>query len=68
MLIKTVIYRNKKTGEKMEKTFRVKGSYAPKKVTVDRNSEGEKASLEFVKQPEVDYLVSYYSEDLLDKS
>lgn len=52
----------------MEKTFRVKGSYAPKKVTVDRNSEGEKASLEFMKQPEVDYLVSYYSEDLLDKS
>mgnify|MGYP003133404983 CR=1 FL=1 len=66
MLIKTVIYRHKTTGEKMEKTFQVKGSYLPRKVTVDRNSEGEKESLEFMNQPEVDYLVSYYSKDLLD--
>lgn len=66
MLIKTVVYRHKKTGERMEKTFQVKGSWAPKNVKVDRNSEGEKASISFMNQPEVEYLVSYYSKDLLD--
>ena len=50
----------------MEKTFQVKGSWAPKNVKVDRNSEGEKASISFMNQPEVEYLVSYYSKDLLD--
>ena len=66
MLIKTVVYRHKKTGERMEKSFKVKGSWAPKAVKVDRNSDGEVSSLEFINQPEVEYLVSYYSKDLLD--
>ena len=66
MLIKTVVYRDKRTGERMDKTFQVKGSWAPKAVKVDKSSEGEIASLAFMNQPEVEYLVSYYSKDLLD--
>ena len=66
MLLKTVVYKHKKTGERMEKTFQVKGSWAPKAVKIDRNSKGEIDSLKFISQPEVEYLVSYYSKDLLD--
>lgn len=51
----------------MKKEFRVKGSWKPKNVTVDKSSQGEKDSIEFARRPEVDYLVSYYSADLFDK-
>lgn len=67
MLIKTLVYRDRNTGEKMKKEFRVKGSWKPKNVTVDKSSQGEKDSIEFARRPEVDYLVSYYSADLFDK-
>lgn len=66
MLIKTVIYKSNKTLERMEKTFQVKGSMTSQEVQVDRECEGERASIDFANQPEVDYLASYYSKDLLD--
>tara|TARA_E500000305_G_C3797367_1_gene132587 strand:+ start:119 stop:274 length:156 start_codon:yes stop_codon:yes gene_type:complete len=50
----------------MEKTFQVKGSMTSQEVQVDRECEGEKASIDFANQPEVYYLASYYSKDLLD--
>lgn len=67
MLVKTLVYRDRNTGERKTKEFMVKGSWQPKKVTVDSKSQGEKDCIEFTRRPEVEFLVSYYSADLFDK-
>ena len=57
-MIKKVIYKDKRDGETKEKIFQIKGRRGGSGLIIEKES--EKKAIEFIKQPFVDYLGSFY--------
>lgn len=60
-MYKKVIYRDKRDGETKEEIFQIKGRRGGSGLIIEKES--EKKAIEFIKQPFVDYLGSFYGEE-----